>query len=72
MRNKTIKVIKLNADGHTECDVQWHTAYEMVAQGLREGLFAFCEPENVIISNSHELHDHNVEKVILFAPIAGG
>lgn len=67
-----VKVIKLNSEGHTECEVSWHTAYSMVSESLDQGMFAFCEPDNVVISHSNQLRNLNMKKVTLFAAVAGG
>ena len=67
-----VRVVKLGPEGHTECLLAWHEAYPVVAQSLAQGCFAYIEPDNVIISNKKELHERNIEKVIIYAPVAGG
>lgn len=67
-----VRVVKLGPEGHTECLMDWHQAYSEVAQSLAQGCFAYCEPDNVIISKREELRERNVEKVIIYAPVCGG
>jgi hypothetical protein len=69
---KKIKVVKLGPEGHTECLLAWHEAYSVVAQNLDQGCFAYCEPDNVIISDRKDLQGRNVEKIIIYAAVAGG
>ena len=71
-KKSKVIVIKLNSEGHTECEVSRGTAYSMVLESLNQGMYAFCEPDNVVITNSHELHNRNIKKVTLFAAVAGG
>ena len=67
-----VKVVKLGREGHTECLMAWHEAFSVVAQNLDQGYFAYCEPDNIVISDRKELQGRNVEKVIIYAPVAGG
>ena len=69
-----VKIIKLTSNGHTALVASQVAALNYISQALSEGYFAFCEPEKVVISNTSELETHRnrLNKVILYAPVAGG
>ena len=67
-----IKIVKLTSEGHSEALMEWHEAYAAVAQSLDQGFFAFCEPEKIVINKAKDLRKTNLNKVTLFAPVAGG
>jgi hypothetical protein len=71
-KSRKVKVVKLNATGHTAVEVGLSAAYGLIGQCLDEGQFAFCEPDNIVISNRGELRSRRLEKVVIFAPVAGG
>ena len=67
-----VKIIKLSSNGHTATTASQEAAYHIVGESLDEGLFAFIEPENVVVSNRTELRGRRMNKVTIFAPVAGG
>ena len=71
-KDKKVKVIKLNASGHTAVEVGLSAAYGLIGQCLDEGQFAFCEPDSIVVANRAELRGRRLEKVVIFAPVAGG
>jgi hypothetical protein len=69
---KTVKIVILNAKGHTQFDVGESAAYGIICQNLDKGMFAFCEPDKIVVSERSDLDAIEVEKAIIFAPVAGG
>jgi len=69
-----IKIVKLTSNGHTQLVASQDAALNYIDQALSEGYFAFCEPDNVVISAKQELQArrNRLEKVTLYAPVAGG
>ena len=72
-KKNRVKIIKLSSNGHTAVEVGHGAAHGLVGKCLDEGQFyAFCEPDRVVISDRSELQGRRLEKVIIFAPVAGG
>ena len=69
---KNVKVIRLGSKGHTECIVRESDARMMVANDLAAGFFAYCEPDQIVITDKKDLEGRHLEKVVLYAPVAGG
>ncbi|MHA1652339.1 MAG: hypothetical protein ACTSYB_19310 [Candidatus Helarchaeota archaeon] len=71
-RKDKVVIVKLDSHGHTSIVASRANAYNIIGQYLDDGMFVFCEPDNIVISERSELYNRDLESVIVFAPVAGG